>query len=91
MNPGHVLDGTVLEVRNLPRCQAKLGIPVGGVSEDRLLPVGGTTGQSLTKVSNADFDVDWTTVTGGGGLTNLEGGTATTVYGGTTGVDGGSA
>jgi len=26
MNPGQVLDGTLLETRNLPRIQAKLGI-----------------------------------------------------------------
>ena len=35
--------------------------------EDELLPVGGTTGQSLVKRSDADFDVDWETITGGGG------------------------
>jgi len=28
------------------------------------LPAGGTTGQSLTKVSGTDYDVEWTTVTG---------------------------
>jgi hypothetical protein len=87
MNPGFVLDGTVLEARNIPRIRAKLGIADGGG-----LPAGGTTGQSLTKTSNADFDVDWTTISGGGaGLTNLDGGHSNTVYGGTTGVDGGGA
>ena len=37
------------------------------------LPVGGTTGQVLTKNSPTDFDVSWTTVSGGGGggATNL--------------------
>lgn len=33
------------------------------------VPPGGTTGQSLTKASNTDFDVAWTTVGGGGGGT----------------------
>lgn len=61
------------------------------IPANRLIPGGGTTGQSLAKVSNADFDVDWTTVSGGSGLTNLDGGHATTIYGGTTGVDGGNA
>lgn len=41
-----------------------------------LLPIGGTTGQVLTKASNADFDVDWETPTGGGG----GGGQPTTAY-----------
>ena len=31
------------------------------------LPTGGTTGQSLTKASEADYDVAWTTVTGSAG------------------------
>ncbi len=31
------------------------------------VPVGGTTGQVLTKSTNADFDTYWSTVTGGGG------------------------
>jgi len=38
------------------------------------LPVGGATGQVLTKNSPADFDVSWTTISGGGGggsATNL--------------------
>lgn len=36
----------------------------GGTPE---LPVGGTTGQALVKASNADYDVAWATVGGGGG------------------------
>ena len=31
------------------------------------IPVGGTTGQSLVKVSNTDYAVAWSTVSGGGG------------------------
>jgi hypothetical protein len=33
----------------------------------RAIPVGGTTGQALVKNSNANFDLVWSTVTGGGG------------------------
>lgn len=33
----------------------------------RLIPSGGTTGQALTKASNTDYDVEWTSVGGGGG------------------------
>lgn len=33
------------------------------------VPAGGTTGQSLTKASNTDYDTEWTTVSGGGGGT----------------------
>src|SRR5215471_5160119 len=32
------------------------------------IPTGGTTGQSLTKTSNADYAMGWTTVSGGAGL-----------------------
>src|SRR5215471_10691798 len=32
------------------------------------IPTGGTTGQSLTKTSNADYAMGWTTVSGGSGL-----------------------
>lgn len=28
-------------------------------SQSRLIPAGGTTGQSLKKVSNTDYDVHW--------------------------------
>lgn len=31
------------------------------------VPVGGTTGQSLTKKSGTNYDTEWTTVSGGGG------------------------
>ena len=31
------------------------------------LPAGGTTGQALVKLSNADYDVGWDTISGGGG------------------------
>src|SRR5215831_4633216 len=32
------------------------------------VPVGGTTGQALTKTSNADYAMGWSTVSGGGAL-----------------------
>jgi len=54
------------------------------------VPAGGTTGQALVKGSNADYNTTWATISSGG-LTNLDGGHAATVYGGTTNVDGGNA
>jgi len=33
------------------------------------VPVGGTTGQVLTKVNNTDFNTTWSTPAGGGGVT----------------------
>ena len=47
------------------RSAAAAGFGSGsGVTE---LPVGGTTGQSLVKNSDTDYDVTWSTVSGGGG------------------------
>ena len=46
------------------RSAAAAGFGSGGVTE---LPVGGTTGQSLVKNSDSDYDVTWSTVSGGGG------------------------
>lgn len=40
---------------------------------DQKLPAGGTMGQALVKASNADRDVAWGTVAGGGGGTNVHG------------------
>jgi len=36
------------------------------------VPAGGTTGQSLVKNSNTDYDTTWTTVTGGGGASTKD-------------------
>lgn len=33
----------------------------------RLLPAGGVTGQALVKASNSEHDVEWATLSGGGG------------------------
>ena len=38
----------------------------------RLIPSGGTTGQALTKVSNTDYDVEWSSVGGGGGAVTAD-------------------
>lgn len=45
------------------------GIPQGEAGEpgEGALPTGGTTGQALVKLSDADGDVGWATVGGGGG------------------------
>jgi len=50
------------------------------------IPTGGTTGQVLSKVSNTDYDVDWSTISGGFGGNGYTGsvgytGSASTVVG----------
>lgn len=40
------------------------------IGDDSELPRGGTSGQVLSKASGADFDVAWTTPTGGGGVSH---------------------
>lgn len=52
------------------------------------VPSGGTTDQVLSKNSGSDYDLYWQTV---GITTNLDGGAATTSYGGTTAITGGGA
>ena len=42
------------------------------------VPTGGTTGQSLVKASNANYDTTWSTVTGGGGAYSRTTATAVT-------------
>lgn len=44
-----------------------LGYALVREGSDNSLPAGGTDGQVLTKASNADYDVEWTTVESGGG------------------------
>jgi hypothetical protein len=41
--------------------------PQGATGSSGGLPAGGTTGQVATKRSNADYDIDWESVAGGGG------------------------
>ena len=45
--------------------QSVLGYALVREDTDNPLPVGGTDGQVLAKASNADYDVEWTTVEGG--------------------------
>jgi hypothetical protein len=52
-----------------------LAVGDGGTGQTtaiRLMPAGGTTGQSLTKNSSTDYDVGWTTVTGDSGGSSAE-------------------
>jgi hypothetical protein len=42
------------------------------------LPVGGTTGQVLSKINSADFNVQWSTASGGGGVDVQTFGTSST-------------
>lgn len=51
----------------------KPSIPAAG------LPAGGSTGQVLSKSSNADYAVQWTTVSGGGAVDSVNGQTGTVV------------
>ena len=52
------------------------------------LPTGGSTDYVLTKASSADFDVEWAVIPVS---SNLDGGAAASVYGGTTAISGGGA
>lgn len=46
---------------------AREGIGLGGASDGLTdVPGGGTTGQVLTKASNADYDTEWASPSGGG-------------------------
>lgn len=45
--------------------QSVLGYALVREGSDNSLPVGGTDGQVLTKASNTDYDVEWTTVESG--------------------------
>jgi hypothetical protein len=62
-----ILDGTYLQVWNLPRVRAKLGLVDGSN-----LPVAGLTGQQLVKLSDADYDVGWSSDPAAG-ITELTG------------------
>lgn len=47
--------------------QSVLGYALVREGSDKSLPAGGTDGQVLAKASNADYDVEWSTVESGGG------------------------
>lgn len=61
------------------------------------LPAGGIPGQLVVKASDRDFDFTFVNQTpapdpgSGGGSGNLDGGTATSNYGGISPIDGGNA
>lgn len=48
--------------------QSVLGYALVREGSDNSLPTGGTEGQVLTKASNTDYDVEWSSVEGGGTL-----------------------
>lgn len=48
--------------------QSVLGYALVREGSDNSLPSGGTEGQVLSKASNADYDVEWSTVESGGGV-----------------------
>lgn len=54
------------------------------VDERGIVPVGGTTGQTLGKLSGTDFDVDWIDATGGSGALTADITASVTVGGVTT-------
>ena len=55
------------------------------------VPVGGTTGQVLTKTSNVDFATTWTTPSAGGSDINIDGGNASIIFSSGETIDGGGA
>ena len=58
------------------------GIPATDLTstvQSRLLKTGGTTGQVLAKASGTNYDVAWTTVSGGGAVDSVNGQTGTVV------------
>ena len=58
------------------------GIPATDLTstvQSRLLKTGGTAGQVLAKVSGTNYDVAWTTVSGGGAVDSVNGQTGTVV------------
>lgn len=58
------------------------GIPATDLTstvQSRLLKTGGSTGQVLAKVSGTNYDVAWTTISGGGAVDSVNGQTGTVV------------
>ena len=53
------------------------------------LPPGGTINQIPKKLSSADYDIGW--FNSGSDSGNIDGGYSNSIYGGTTGIDGGGA
>lgn len=55
---GAIIDWDQVEMYNPAIGRKKLGVSAVGGN----VPAGGTTGQVLVKLSNADFDVGWATI-----------------------------
>ena len=68
------------DLANAGTARSNLGLGTAAVEPaTKLVPAGGTTGQVLTKLSNADWDDAWATPSGGGGGINVQSfGTSTT-------------
>ena len=64
---------------NTGTARSNLGLGTAAVEPaTKLVPAGGTTGQALVKLSNADWDDGWATIGGGGGGVDVQ------VFGGPT-------
>jgi hypothetical protein len=67
------------DLANAGTARTNLGLGTAAVEPaTKLVPAGGTTGQVLTKLSNADWDDAWATPSGGGGANLQSFGTSTT-------------
>lgn len=61
------------DLANAATARTNLGLGTAAVEPaTKLVPAGGTTGQVLTKSSNADWDDAWTTISAGGGGINVQ-------------------
>lgn len=70
--------------------EQKIGVEVRAIGPTGAgVAPGGTTGQILAKQSDTDFDTHWIDPTAG--ITNLDGGTASSVYLISQVIDGGTA
>lgn len=83
------IDGAQLDIVHRTLVLLKLGIAPAGQLLG-LIPAGGLAGQVLEKNTNADYDVSWQTVSGGGS-SNLDGGLSNSTYNAVSPIDGGNA
>lgn len=61
------------DLTNASTARTNLGLGTAAVEPaTKLVPAGGTTGQVLTKLSNADWDDGWATPSAGGGGVNVQ-------------------